>query len=118
MANDRTEQATPQRRDKARKDGDILRSRELSSAAGTLAGVLCLGLFGSGMIDGFRSMFVAAVNFGGGSRSGELSIAGILGLRAALVRACIPVGILLAAVPCASAVCSVLQSGGLQISGT
>ena len=118
MANDRTEQATPQRREKARKDGDVLRSRELSSAAGTLAGVLCLGLFGSGMIDGFRSIFVEAVNFGGQGRGGEIGVAGILRLRGALMRACIPVGILLAAIPCASAVCSVLQSGGLQISGT
>ena len=39
MADDRTEQASQHRREKARKDGDILHSRELSSAAGTLAGV-------------------------------------------------------------------------------
>jgi len=38
MPGERTEQATQHRRDKARKEGDILHSRELSSAAGTLAG--------------------------------------------------------------------------------
>ena len=32
MPGDRTEQATPHRRDKARKDGDILHSRELTAA--------------------------------------------------------------------------------------
>lgn len=118
MANDRTEQATPQRRDKARKDGDFLRSKELSSAAGTLAGVLCLGLFGNRMIDGFRSAFVSAIDFSGQSSGREIGVAGILGLRWELIRACLPVGILLAAVPSASAVCTVLQGGGLQISGT
>ena len=42
MAGDRTEQATPHRREKARKEGDILVSRELTSAAAMLAGVLTL----------------------------------------------------------------------------
>jgi flagellar biosynthetic protein FlhB len=45
MPGDRTEQATPHRREKARKEGDLLHSRELSSAAGTLAGVVALGVF-------------------------------------------------------------------------
>ncbi len=47
MPGDRTEQATQHRRDKARKEGDILHSRELTAAAGTLAGVVALGLLGS-----------------------------------------------------------------------
>jgi len=46
MAGERTEQATQHRRDKARKEGDILHSRELTAAAGTLAGVLALGALG------------------------------------------------------------------------
>ncbi len=46
MAGDRTEQASPQRREKARRDGDLLHSRELCSAAGTLAGVVLLGVVG------------------------------------------------------------------------
>ncbi|MGA7342138.1 MAG: EscU/YscU/HrcU family type III secretion system export apparatus switch protein, partial [Terracidiphilus sp.] len=40
MPGERTEQATQHRRQKARREGDVLHSRELSSAAGTLAGVL------------------------------------------------------------------------------
>ena len=47
MAGEHTEQATQHRRDKARKEGDILHSRELSAAAGTLAGVMVLGAMGS-----------------------------------------------------------------------
>ena len=44
MPGERTEQATQHRREQARKDGDILHSRELSAAAGTLAGVVALGM--------------------------------------------------------------------------
>ena len=46
MPGERTEQATQHRREKARKEGDLLHSRELSAAAGTLAGVMTLGLLG------------------------------------------------------------------------
>ena len=46
MPGERTEQATQHRREKARKEGDMLHSRELSAAAGTLAGVLALGAAG------------------------------------------------------------------------
>ena len=46
MPGERTEQATQHRREKARKEGDILHSRELSAAAGTLAGVMALGVSG------------------------------------------------------------------------
>ena len=50
MPGERTEQATQHRRDKARKEGDILHSRELSAAAGTLAGVMVLGAMGSHLL--------------------------------------------------------------------
>jgi flagellar biosynthesis protein FlhB len=46
MPGERTEQATQHRREKARKEGDILHSRELTAAAGTLAGVMALGALG------------------------------------------------------------------------
>lgn len=118
MPNDRTEQATPQRREKARKQGDLLRSRELSSAAGTLAGVLCLGFFGSKMSDGFRSFFLVAADRGAGSARSGVDLGNlILGLRAPLVESCLPVGIVMAAIVGGSALCSIVQSGGLQVSG-
>ena len=47
MPGERSEQATQHRREKARKEGDILHSRELTAAAGTLAGVMALGVLGS-----------------------------------------------------------------------
>src|SRR6516165_9939440 len=64
MPGDRTEQATPHRREKARKDGDILHSRELTTAAGTLAGVLVLGMLGSRSLDSWRGAFAGFLALG------------------------------------------------------
>ena len=57
MAGERTEQATQHRREKARKDGDILHSRELAAAAGTLAGVMALGMLGGRTIEAWQQAF-------------------------------------------------------------
>jgi len=43
MSGDRTEKATPRRKQKAQEQGDRVRSRELLAACGMLAGVLTLG---------------------------------------------------------------------------
>ena len=59
MAGERTEQATAHRREQARKDGDLLYSRELSAAAGTLAGVMTLGAVGSRAIESQRHDSIA-----------------------------------------------------------
>ena len=118
MPSDRTEQATPQRREKARKDGDILRSRELSSAAGLLAGVLCLQLLGSRVLDGFRSVFAAVLQLGAMDRSDGASVkASVLALRRPLLEAGIPIALVMAGIVGATIVCGLVQSGGLQISG-
>ena len=64
MAGERTEQATQHRRDKARREGDILHSRELAAAAGTLAGVMVLGAIGPRLLMLFRSSFAAFLDLG------------------------------------------------------
>ena len=68
MAGDRTEQATPHRRVKARKEGDVLHSRELSAAAGTLAGVMTLGVVAGPAVDLWRTSFAAFLSLGAASR--------------------------------------------------
>jgi flagellar biosynthesis protein FlhB len=118
MPGDRTEQATAHRREKARKDGDILRSRELSSAAGTLAGVLCLGFLGRKVPSSFHSLFVSVLSAGamdrtGGSAAKEI----VLALRTPIVTACVPVIVAMTAIVGATALCGMLQSGGLQVNG-
>ena len=59
MPGERTEQATQHRREKARKEGDILHSRELSAAAGTLAGVIVLGALGAHTLIAWQDSFAA-----------------------------------------------------------
>ena len=57
MTGERTEKATQHRREEARKQGDILHSRDLSAAAGTLAGVVMLGLLGDRLFLAWRDTF-------------------------------------------------------------
>jgi flagellar biosynthetic protein FlhB len=68
MPGERTEQATQHRRDKARREGDVLHSRELSAAAGTLAGVVALGALGASSLAAWRGTFAAFLNLGAEAR--------------------------------------------------
>lgn len=118
MPGDRTEQATPHRREKARKDGDVLRSRELSSAAGTLAGVLCLGFLAQRIMESFRSVFVAALSASSTRQSQGTDFAeSLLAMRTPLMKAGIPILIVMAAIVFSTSLCGVLQGGGFQLSG-
>ena len=64
MPGERTEQATQHRREKARREGDILHSRELSAAAGTLAGALALGVLGPRTMEAWRGAFAGFLALG------------------------------------------------------
>lgn len=68
MPGDRTQQATQHRREKARREGDVLHSRELSGAAGTLAAVLALGSLGPRALEAWRSAFAAFLTLGAPGR--------------------------------------------------
>jgi flagellar biosynthetic protein FlhB len=68
MPGERTEQATQHRREQARREGDILHSRELSAAAGTLAGVVVLGMLGSRTLIGWRETFAGFLALGAPAR--------------------------------------------------
>src|ERR1700726_2497523 len=50
MADDQTEKATPRRRQRAREQGQVVRSRELTGSLVLLAGSLLLGWFSSRFI--------------------------------------------------------------------
>jgi flagellar biosynthesis protein FlhB len=115
MPGDRTERATPQRREKARKDGDILHSRELSSAAGTLAGVLCFGMLRQTIIRSFRSGFNEALNLSS-PRLWETNSAPttLLVIRRLGLMTLIPISAILAATVITAALVGILQTGGLQ----
>jgi flagellar biosynthetic protein FlhB len=116
MPGDRTEQASPHRREKARKDGDILHSRELAGGAGTLAGVLCLGFLGQRILDCFRSSFSSALDLGPPDRWESTTLQPtLLAARQLTINALAPVGIAVSAIAAAALLAGILQTGGLQI---
>ena len=115
MPGERTERATQHRRDKARKEGDILHSRELSAAAGTLAGVMVLGAVGSHLLAAWRENFAAFLNLGFAARWEPAEIQPTLyALRKLTFVILMPLGVMMAAVVAASLGAGILQAGGIN----
>lgn len=116
MAGERTEQATPHRRDKARKDGDMLHSRELTAAAGTLAGVLALGVFGTRSLDSWRGAYTGFLALGASAHWESAELGPTLStMRHLAIQAVTPVAIVMAAVAGAALAAGVAQTGGVSI---
>jgi len=61
MSEERTQPATPRRREEARAEGRVARSADLTAAAGLLAGVLALHLLGLGGIAGYMRTALGAL---------------------------------------------------------
>jgi flagellar biosynthetic protein FlhB len=115
MAGERSEQATQHRRDEARKEGDVLHSRELSSAAGTLAGVLVLGTLGSRLLIAWRGTFAAFLVLGSPARweAGQMEPT-LYALRRLALAVLGPPGVVMAAVAAAALGVGVMQTGGIN----
>ena len=116
MPGERTEQASQRRRDKAREDGDILHSRELTAAAGTLAGVMTLGAYGGRTLEAWRTGFRGFLLLGAPERwePSELGPT-LLALRRLSISTLVPTAIVMAAVAMASLAVGMIQTGGLTI---
>ena len=116
MPGERTEQATQHRRDKARREGDVLHSRELSAAAGTLAGVAALGMLGPKTLVVWRDSFAAVLRLGAAAcwEPAQLEPT-LVALRRLAVAILGPSAILMAAVAATALGAGVLQTGGLNI---
>jgi len=118
MPGERTEQATPHRREQAQREGDILHSRELTAAAGALAGVLTLGFVGETVLIAWRRTLAAFLDLGAPIHWEPATQEPTL---AALRRLCwTTVGPLLgvfAAVAAGAFVTAILQTGGLTFHG-
>ena len=115
MPGEPTERATQHRREKARKEGDILHSRELSAAAGTLAGVMVLGALGSHLLVAWRETFAAFLTLGFPARWEPAEIQPTLfALRKLTFEILAPPGAMMAAVAAASLGVGVLQTGGIN----
>ena len=115
MAGERTEQATQHRREKARKEGDLLHSRELSAAAGTLAGVMTLGVLGSRTLVAWRGTFSAFLDLGALAHWEPDQIQPTTcALRRLSLAVLAPLGTVIAAVAMAALLTGILQTGGVS----
>jgi len=115
MPGERTEQATPHRREKARREGDVLHSRELSSAAATLAGVIALGLAAGPMTEAWRSTLSGFFALGSPQRWEPAQMAPtLLAIRRLSLAVLAPVAWVLAAVAAASLGAGILQARGIE----
>ena len=114
MSEKGTEQATEQRKEKARKKGDTVRSRELLSAMAMLAGMVVLGASAKQFILGWNEVYTRSLMLGMGDlQTGGLGRAAMRILTPALLS----VGMVLAASFGAALLAGLGQSGGLSIHG-
>jgi flagellar biosynthesis protein FlhB len=116
MPGERTEQATQHRREKARREGDLLHSRELSAAAGTLAGVIALGKVAGPTFEAWRAAVVACLALGAPGRWEPAEMGPtLIALRGLSIAVLEPVGVVMASVAAASLAVGMLQTGGIQV---
>jgi flagellar biosynthetic protein FlhB len=115
MPGDRTEQATQHRREKARREGDLLHSRELPAAAGTLAGVMTLDMLAGRAMEAWRAGFADLLDLGlpGRWEVSQLEPT-IYAIRRISLSVLEPVAMVMAAVAAAALGMGILQTGGVS----
>ena len=115
MPGERTEQATQHRRERARHEGDILHSRELTAAAATLAGAIALGLLGGRTMEAWRSAYAEFLALGAPASWEPGQIQPTLNAIQRLSMAVLaPPAIAMAAAVVAAAGVGMLQTGGIS----
>lgn len=116
MSGERTEQATPRRREKARKEGDILHSREFSAAAGTLAGVMALTIMGTKTLLDWRQAFASFLDLGNPARWEPTQIGPTLvAMRRIMLGIFAGPSLVMMAVAAAALGAGLLQTGGVSL---
>lgn len=118
MSDDRTEKASPHRKKKAREQGDIPHSQDLTSAAGLLAGTLVLGWAGAHWGAVWASGLEKMLALGQPATwvDGQIDTK-VLALRAVIEEMLMPLVWIFAASFAGAALLGVAQSRGLNISG-
>jgi flagellar biosynthetic protein FlhB len=109
-----TEAGTPQKKNKAKQQGDSVRSRELLSAMAMLSGVLVLGVVTKSFVHDWRVVFeqsltAAGVNEPDGDQRWSAALRRMIG------PAMVPVGMVMAASFAAALAAGVAQGGGFSI---
>ena len=119
MPGERSEQATQHKREKARREGDLLHSRELTSAAGVLAGVTALAVLAGRAMEAWRVSFAGFLDLGGPAHWDPPQIMPTMAaLRRLAGSVLMPIGAVMAAVAAGSLCTAMLQTGGLSLSGS
>ncbi|HTZ90393.1 MAG TPA: EscU/YscU/HrcU family type III secretion system export apparatus switch protein [Alloacidobacterium sp.] len=117
MSGERTERATPRRRQKAQQQGDRVRSRELTAAFGMLAGVLVLGGVASHWASMWSGLMTQVLALGSPSVwHDDQVMQTALALRHVALIALSPLLFLALAVAGAALLVAVAQGGGVQFS--
>ena len=115
MPGERTEQATQHRREKARKEGDVLHSREFSAAAGTLAGVMALGAMSGRAMEAWRTSFSGFLDLGAPRHWEPAELLSTeYALRSLTLTVLGPIGIVMASVAAGALSIGILQTGGVS----
>lgn len=116
MSDERTEKATPHRKQQAREKGDRVRSRELAGAAGMLAGVLALGTLTERWVGSWTAEYqtVLALGMPRAWRQGQVEQT-LLGLRHGLLLLLYPLLLICACTAGSSLLAGLAQGGGLQV---
>jgi flagellar biosynthetic protein FlhB len=115
MPGERTEQATQHRREKARREGDILHSRELSAAAGGLAGTLALGMVAGRAMEAWRGTLAGFLVLGAAPHWEAAEMEPTLAaFRRLTLLVLAPMGTVMLAVAAAALGAGILQTGGVS----
>lgn len=116
MSSDRTEKASPRRRQKAAGDGDRPRSRDLLSAAGLLAGTLCLGQVSVHWMPQWKQAYGRSLALGirplSSAADGDELLAG---LRQIVAESLMPFALVLIAAFSATVLLGLAQNGGFAM---
>ena len=114
MSEKGTEQATPQRKQKAKEKGDQVRSRELLSAIAMLGGILMLGAMSQGFVASWGKVYVESVR-AATLLHGEGEMPWQEAVRRSLMPALMPLALVMAASFAGALAVGVAQGGGVSI---
>ncbi len=114
MSEKGTEQATPQRKQKAKEKGDQVRSRELLSAIAMLGGMLMLGAMSHGFVASWGKVYVESVR-AATLLHGEGEMPWQEAVRRSLMPALMPLALVMAASFAGVLAVGVAQGGGVSI---
>ncbi len=116
MSGERTEKATPRRRHKAEEDGDRVMSRELVTAASTLAGVSALGMAGERWAGAWSMAYQQSLELGLPKLWSDARLmATFFAMRHIVVEVLSPVLLLFAAAWSGAFAAGAVQGGGFTV---